>query len=348
MATYRAGIIGCGGIGRRHAAAYAFMDNVELTAGADPSDRREAQYREMGMQRFYADYEEMLAQEELDLVSVCTPPREHAGPTMAAAEAGVKGIICEKPMAPDLRACDAMLEACEKHGAKLAIGHQRRYGKQYTKGRELIASGALGEPLLLWGMTPGSDVMTWGVHWLDMFHFLLPGQRVTSVMGQVDVRRQRLTGHGDFVEDALLAHLTFDNQVRAILECGDLAQPPPDAEVHATIRVYGRRGAFEANDIGYTLAAGDVQEHQAIPTPFEGGLTKHSVQHWMDQAQELINCLERGGEHQCNGHAGRATIELACAIWESARSRRLVQLPLQADESPLLALWEGEQRPWDE
>ena len=348
MARYCAGIIGCGGMGLRHAAAYAFLDDVELVAGADASDRREADYRKLGMQRFYGDAAEMLAREELDLVSVCTPPLQHAGPTIAAAEAGVKGIVCEKPMAPDLPSCDAMIAACERNGVKLAIGHQRRYAPQYVRGRELVAAGALGEPLLLWGMTPGSDVMTWGVHWLDMFHFLVPGPQVTTVMGQVDVEQQRLTGHGEFVEDALLGHLTYDNNMRAVLECGDLAQPPPNQPIHATVRVYGTRGVFEANDIGSTWMSGDVCDHQPVPSPFESRDARERAQQWIEQAQELVRCIAEGGEHQCDGHAGRRTIELACAIWESARSRRLVRLPLEAGECPLYGLWRGERRPWEE
>ncbi len=346
MARYRAAIIGCGGIGLRHAAAYALMADVELVAGADPSDRRKPQYEELGVERFYGSAEEMLAEEELHLVSVCTPPLEHAGPTVAAAEAGVQGIICEKPMAPDLPSCDAMIDACERNGVKLAIGHQRRYGPQYKRGRELLASGAVGEPLLLWGMTPGSDVMTWGVHWLDMFHFMVPGPEVATVMGQVDVEGQRLTGHGEFVEDALLGHLTFDNNMRVVLECGDAAQPPPDQPVHATVRVYGTGGVFEANDIGSTLMSGDACDHEPVASPFESKDVRVRAQMWMDQAAELIRCIEEGGEHQCNGHAGRRTIEIACAIWESARSRRRVTLPLAPGECPLYALWRGETRPW--
>jgi predicted dehydrogenase len=99
MGRYRAGIIGCGGIGRKHANAYAQMENVDLVAGADPSDRRKAEYREIGIQRFYENALEMLSQEDLDLVSVCTNPSQHASMTIAAAESGVKGIIpCGEPM----------------------------------------------------------------------------------------------------------------------------------------------------------------------------------------------------------------------------------------------------------
>jgi predicted dehydrogenase len=336
--TYRAGIIGCGGIGRRHAAAFAQIDNVELVAGADPSDKREADYRALGMQRFYGSAEEMLATEDLHLVAVCTPPTEHAANTIAAAEAGARGIVCEKPMAMDLTECDAMIEACERHRVKLAIGHQRRYGAQFIKGRDLLASGTFGEPLMLYGATPGADVMLWGVHWLDMFHFLMPGRAVAHVMGQVDVEQQRVTSHG-FVEDALLGHLTFDNGVRAILECGDLAEPGADRPREATIRIHGTRATFKVTDARSTLWAGEVCEDEPIASPFVHKGEQPDVQMWIDQTQELIDCIEQDTEHQCDGRAGRRTIELTCAIWESAVSHRLVKLPLEPGESSLHALW---------
>lgn len=340
-ARYRAGILGCGGIGLKHAAAYARMDEVELVAGADPSDARGPEYEAFGLQRFYADAEEMLARESLDVVSVCTPPAAHAACTIAAAESGVRGILCEKPMAMDLVECDAMIDACSRRGVRLAIGHQRRFGAQFLRGRDLVASGALGEPLVLWGATPGADVMLWGVHWLDMFSFLVPGATPVSVMAQVDVERQRVTNHG-FVEDALLCHITYDTGLRAVLECGDLAEPAGGKPREATIRVHGTLGAFAATDTGCWYSTPEGVRTEPVASPFEAPIADADVVMWVDQAAELLRCIEGGREHQCNGLAGRRTIELACAAWESAVSRRRVALPLESKTSALGALWRGD------
>jgi predicted dehydrogenase len=343
MKKYRAGIIGCGNIGRKHALAYSKIDNIELIAGADPSDRRYEEYKMFGIKHLYKDAQTMLANENLDIVSVCTGPSMHATMTILSAESKVKGIICEKPMARDLIECDAMIDACKANNVKLAIGHQRRYGKQFLKGLEIAESGILGKPILLWAMTPGSDVMTWGVHWIDMFHFYMKGHNVECVMGLVDVQKQQLTGQRDFVENALISHMTFDDKTRAILECGDIAQLEPDFPTHATIRIYGKNGRFEANDIGYTFSFGDKFEHVDVVSPFE----QDDIQMWIDQVNELIDCIENNKEHQCNGKAGRKTIEIACATWKSARDRQLVKLPLKPEKSPLFDLWKGETKPWE-
>ena len=140
--TYRAGVIGLGvmgsiadGLGGRHPAlfrpcchaeAYRFHPGTELVAGSTRDPGRQALFREThGELPVYGDYREMLAQEGLDIVSIATPAVCHSEMALAALEAGVKGIYCEKAMSASLAECDAMIAACEKSGAVLAINHQR-------------------------------------------------------------------------------------------------------------------------------------------------------------------------------------------------------------------------------
>ena len=98
----RAGLIGCGGVAGAHMRAYRQLGGVEVAAAAEIiPDRLQSFGDEWGIEDLYLDYEVMLEQETLDIVSVCTPPFAHCAPTIAAAEAGVRGIFCEKPMAMD-------------------------------------------------------------------------------------------------------------------------------------------------------------------------------------------------------------------------------------------------------
>ena len=93
----------------------------------------------------YTDYREMILKEKPDIVSIATRPATHAEITVFAAENGVKGIYCEKPLCCSMEEADAMLEACEKHGVKFNYGTQRRYMPIFQKMRELIDQGELGE-----------------------------------------------------------------------------------------------------------------------------------------------------------------------------------------------------------
>lgn len=87
----------------------------------------------------------MLKHERLDIVSIATHAHLHAEYTIAAAQAGVKGVLCEKAIATSLQECDAMIEACRQHNTKLLINHPRRFHPVFTIAKELIGEGAIGE-----------------------------------------------------------------------------------------------------------------------------------------------------------------------------------------------------------
>ena len=123
-----------------------------------------------------------------------------------------------------------------------------------------------------------------------------------------------------------------------------------DRPREATIRIHGTKGTFKATDASSTLWAGEVCQDEPVASPFVQKGEQPDVQMWIDQTQELIDCIERDTEHQCDGRAGRRTIEIACAIWESAVSHRLVKLPLEPGKSALRVLWrddgEASRAPW--
>src|SRR5437764_2732004 len=103
----------------------------------------------------------------------------HAEMILACADRGVLGIFCEKPLAPDLASCDAIVDACERSHLKLAMAFQTRYSPRYERVKALIADGAIGEVLELRGRGKedrrggGEDLMVLGVHILDLGHDLL-------------------------------------------------------------------------------------------------------------------------------------------------------------------------------
>ena len=103
----------------------------------------------------------------------------HKDMILACAEHGVLGIFCEKPLAPDLASCDAIVDACDRSHVKLAMAFQTRYSPRYERVKALIAEGAIGEVLELRGRGKedrrggGEDLMVLGVHILDLCHDLL-------------------------------------------------------------------------------------------------------------------------------------------------------------------------------
>lgn len=159
--TYRAGVIGRTGKGDYgHGLDVAFQipsDSIEGSdvqivsiADSDP-DGLQAAGERIGVEKRYLDYHEMLEKEHLDLVSV--GPRWidcHAEMVIACANAGVKGILCEKPFARTLAEADAMMEACDRNGVKIAVAHRRACAyEQHAK--KLVDEGAIGEIQVLRG-----------------------------------------------------------------------------------------------------------------------------------------------------------------------------------------------------
>lgn len=146
--TVKVGIIGCGGIGQnKHMPSLHKIENVEMVAFCDLIPERAQMCKEKygtPDALVCTDYRELLAIEDIEVVHVLTPNREHAEISVAALKAG-KHVMCEKPMAKTAEGAKQMCEAAKASGKKLAIGYQHRMKPQAITAKEYIDSGALGE-----------------------------------------------------------------------------------------------------------------------------------------------------------------------------------------------------------
>ena len=146
--TVKVGIIGCGGIGQnKHMPSLHKIPNVEIVAFCDLIEERAQMCKEkFGTPDAFVctDYKELLAIEDIEVVHVLTPNREHAQITVDALYAG-KHVMCEKPMAKTAEGARQMVAAAKATGKKLAIGYQHRMKPQALYAKEYIDSGAMGE-----------------------------------------------------------------------------------------------------------------------------------------------------------------------------------------------------------
>ena len=146
--TVKVGIIGCGGIGQnKHMPSLHKIPNVEIVAFCDLIEERAQMCKEkFGTPDAFVctDYKQLLAIEDIEVVHVLTPNREHAQITVDALYAG-KHVMCEKPMAKTAEGARQMVAASKATGKKLAIGYQHRMKPQALYAKEYIESGALGE-----------------------------------------------------------------------------------------------------------------------------------------------------------------------------------------------------------
>jgi predicted dehydrogenase len=203
LKTYRAAVIGCSRIGGfidnevvgspnsippiSHAAAFEASERTDLIAC---SDLREDVMEKFGerynipKERQYTDYEEMIAKEGLDIVSVATQPEHREKITVYAADHGVKAIYAEKAMAASMAEADSMVEACERNGVYFNLGTNRRWNPGYDKMKELIDGGELGALKSLISYSFGSLFNT-ASHWLDLLLRLNSDHQALWVQGQV-------------------------------------------------------------------------------------------------------------------------------------------------------------------
>ena len=101
---------------------------MRVVAAAEAMPHKREAYRlRWGVEPIYESHEALLAEEKLDIVSVCTRTEEWPQVVVACAEAGVKVIIAEKPLAWSLGEAEAMVAACRRHGVKLGVGCLRRW-----------------------------------------------------------------------------------------------------------------------------------------------------------------------------------------------------------------------------
>lgn len=140
----KAGIIGAGGISNHHYKGYVAA-GAEVVAIADVSEAalaaRSAQWK---VAQTFTDYQELLAQADIDIVSVCTPNAYHHPATVAAAKAG-KHVLCEKPISLNLELAQEMIDVCRDAGVLLQIGHHMRSNGAAYRAKQIIDSGELGE-----------------------------------------------------------------------------------------------------------------------------------------------------------------------------------------------------------
>lgn len=144
MDTIRFAVVGCGHIGQRHVSVMRKHDNIRLVAACDtdPSVREHLEAADTPMQ-VYADFEHMLAEQEIDIVSVCTPHGLHAEMAIAAIEAGCQ-VLVEKPMALTCTASDRMIQAAEDAGVQLYVVKQNRYNVPIRLAQEALEENRLG------------------------------------------------------------------------------------------------------------------------------------------------------------------------------------------------------------
>jgi len=345
------GMIGCGNISRSHLHGYTtFPDRCRVVALADIDPAKAEEKRaEFGLDDavVYESPEALLAAGGVDLVLIVTPPDTHAPLTITALEAGVN-VLVEKPMAPSLEACDAMLAAARTSGRLLSVVAQNRFRDDMAILKAAVDSGLAGPVSHVqvnsawwrglsyydlwwrgtWASEGGGCTLNHAIHHIDLALWLMGRpQAVTAVLTNAQHDNAE-------VEDLSVAILRYD---RALVE---LTSSVVHHGEEQAIIVQGRDArvsqpwavaAEVAQPNGFPAEGGNPALVARLETLAAGHVPLAHTGH-PGQIDDVLSALESGRPPAITGEDGRNAVELVTAIYESGIERRTVDFPLGPDD----------------
>ncbi|MDO4582630.1 MAG: Gfo/Idh/MocA family oxidoreductase [Planctomycetia bacterium] len=350
--SYGFGIIGCGMISRFHAKAIADCPEGRLVGCFDvyaPSAEKLA--AETGCQA-YAKLEDMLANPEIQIVTIGTPSGAHLEPALAAAKAG-KHIIVEKPLEITLERCDQIIEACRTAGVKLATVFHSRFHDSSQTLKKALECGKFGRLTVgdayvkwfrtqqyydsgawrgTWALDGGGALMNQAIHSVDLLTWLMgPVVEIRALFGCLDHERIE-------VEDTAVASLRFANGALGVIEASTAIYPG----YLKKIEIHGSQGSatLEEEDlVRWDFANPDESDQEILEKMKQkvssgGGAADPAAIGHHGHAKlfaDMIRAIETGSEPQVNGEEGRRSVEIILGIYQAAESGQSVSLPLPGD-----------------
>ena len=350
MKKLKVGIVGSKFAADFHCDSYSRRPDVEIAAVAAIDNLKEISSK-WGIPDVYEDYHEMLARDDIDLVSVCVPNFLHRDVVVAAAEAG-KHIVCEKPFGISVSEAEEMIEACERSGIKVFYAEDWVFAPALRKVSEVIAEGAIGDVLYVKAkevhngthspfaknrdMCGGGCLIHLGIHpvgWL--LHFLGREGRnpVVEVVGKTNGGKDDNYVHKDNGgEDWACGVLKFSDGVHAFIEANYITVGGMDDKVE----IYGTEGRVSV-DLTFgspvTVYSRPGYSYCIEKADNALGWTRPAVDEfhnlgYVDELAYCVDCVLRDEQprYGVSGRLGLACNRVVEALYESSREGRTVRI----------------------
>lgn len=310
------GIIGAGIVAGRHVVACDKNPETKLVAVVDLVEEKARAAAEPYGAAWYTDYLEMLDREKPDAVVINLPHGLHEPCAVACAERGIH-ILLEKPMSVSWESCKRINAACAKHGVLLQVGHPQRYLHPNRKAREIIASGELGDVIMVtdlraanyfvptrprWflkkEMAGGGIWMNLGAHCLDKLCYLT-GSKIKSVTGKCTYENKEVDVDGSA---QVLAHME-NGVTAAITVCGYNSVKPREESI-----IYLTKGSIRMGGPALIVTKDGVDQEvipDGYPAPFQA------------QFDDFVQGI-KDGKILCNdGEYGAEIIRHIESVWNN-------------------------------
>jgi UDP-N-acetyl-2-amino-2-deoxyglucuronate dehydrogenase len=353
----RTAIVGCGKVSTTHALAYKALPNSEFVAVCDISEERAQSFGKKFGVKDYTDLKEMLEQEKIDALSICTQHTQHPAAVEVAAAAGVH-VISEKPLAVDLESCNRAITAASAAGIKLGVVSQRRWYEPVQRMKEAINAGKLGKPALAmvtmlgwrepayyksdpwrgtWKGEGGGVVVSQAPHYLDLLCWFM-GPAV-----EIHAYWDNYNHPGIEVDDTVVASVRFQSGGMASIVLSNSQRPGLYGKIH----IHGSSGASVGAEIdsGSPFISGVTEK---MDPPFNDIWTipgeEHCLAKWNTedrsrdcdvmtyyhqlQLGDFLNAIIEDRAPQVDAEAGRRVVELFTGVYRSQQGHSVLQLPL--------------------
>jgi myo-inositol 2-dehydrogenase/D-chiro-inositol 1-dehydrogenase len=331
--TVNVAVIGAGRIGRLHASHLATriegarlvaVSDVRLEAARDCAER-------LGIREVFQDHRKILDDSRIQAVVICSSTDTHASLIAEAAAAG-KHIFCEKPIALDLKRIDGALAAVEAAGVKLQVGFNRRFDANFSRMREVIREGKLGDlhilritsrdpapPPVEYIKVSGGIFLDMMIHDFDMARYLV-GDEVEKVFALGAVRIDPEIGRAGDIDTAVVT-LQFANGCLATIDNSRRAVYGYDQRVEA----FGSDGMINAENETPTRLRLSTSEtvREDLPLYF---FVERYTESYLTELHAFLDCVRQNTEPPVTGLDARAPVVMGKAAGLSFEQNRPVAL----------------------
>lgn len=342
MEKVRIGLIGCGRIAKNHLDAVSQIPEAEFVAVCDTIPAKaQLVAEERGITKIYTDHHEMLAKEELDLVSICTPSGMHPEHGVDVANAGVH-VLTEKPMAINIAAADRLIKACDDNHVHLFVVKQNRLNSTMQLLKHAVDKNRFGRIYMAqanvfwqrpqayydqekWRGTwefDGGAYMNQASHYVDAMYWLLGN--VESVSAYTATMARNIEA-----EDTGSAIIHFRNGIIASINVTMLTYPK---NFEGSITIIGEKGTVKVGGVAvnkiekWEFEEYDDDDRIALDTNY----TPPNIYGFGHNPyyRNVVDTLLGRAVPSTDGRDGRKSVEIIQAIYRSAKTGKRISLPL--------------------
>jgi UDP-N-acetylglucosamine 3-dehydrogenase len=332
MKKVKYGVIGLGWFGEKHLEALAAIPNVELHALCTRNpERLAAVAAKFGVPLTFTDYHAMLADPELEAVSIVTMWDQHAAPTIAALQAG-KHVFLEKPMASTVADCDRIVAAAHAASGSFMVGHICRFNPRYAAAKEAIAAGRIGRIISMYARRNlpawvGATVLDKigpiigdCVHDTDLMFWFSGSRAVTAYAQTVKVREH---AHPD------LGHVMYrlENGASCILESVWCLPDTTPFQIDERLEVIGTEGSISIHDTHPNLMIVDNGGARCPDTTYWPTIHGQLRGALRDELAYFADCIATGKKPDViTPEESREAVRACLAAEESAATGKVVTI----------------------